>query len=357
MKNVRSISCIILALAMVFAMAACGDQPDPAGSADPSGSAEPVVLRLATQHADTNSTTVAMQTLADQVYEKTEGRVIIEIYGNNTLGAASEALTMLDTGVCDLVWTSSAFFAGQFPYSEALELPMMGIVDGVEGTEIYWDLMETYPEQFTEFDDYYMWTAYTAPATIVGVATKMVENADDLKGLNIRAAAGANASIVSAWGAAPVSIAPSDLYMSIQKGVADGFLFNASTLDSWKLGELTKHVVNIGLGYSQIFILGSKDAISKLSAEDQAILNEVGGRVGSIYLAEKTEEEANIAIENFTAIGGTYSVYTEGDTLYDALKAPLSSIVEDWVSRVSTDSFDATQIVNFIAEKAGTYAN
>ena len=314
-----------------------------------------ITLRLSSQHAETNSTYLAIQHLADEVFEKTEGRVKIDIYGNSQLGAASENLTMLDTDVCDVVWTSSAFFAGQFPYSEAMELPMMGIKDSIDGTNIYWDIMEKFPEQFTEFDDYYVWCAYVAPATCIGTTNVMIESMSDLAGLNLRAAAGNNAAAVTAWGAAPVAIAPSDLYMALQKGVADGWTFNASTLDSWKLGELTKCVVDCGLSYSQIFMLASKDDIEKLSPEDQAVLAEVGGRAGSIYMAEQTQKEADDAIEHYKAAGGTFKAIGEGDALYEELAAPLANIVDEWVERVSTDDFDATQVVDFIKERVAEY--
>ncbi len=314
-----------------------------------------VTLRFSSQHAETNSTYLAIQHLADEVFEKTEGRVKIEIYGNSQLGAATENLTMLDTDVCDMVWTSSAFFAGQFPYSEAMELPMMGIKNSIDGTNIYWDVMEKFPEQFTEFDDYYVWCAYVAPATCIGATNVMIESISDLAGLNLRAAAGNNAAAVTAWGAAPVAIAPSDLYMALQKGVADGWTFNASTLDSWKLGEITKSVIDCGLSYSQIFMLASKDDIEKLSEEDQAVLAEVGGRAGSLYMAEQTEQEANDAIKHYTEAGGTFTVVGEGDALYEELAAPLAGIVDEWIARVSTDDFDATQVVEFIKERVAEY--
>lgn len=357
----------LLIVSLVLAMSlgllsGCGNnaaQPSGGGegsSASGSGSSDPVVLRLSGQHAETNDTTVAIQVLADEVKERTEGRVVIEIYPGNTLGNPTEGLTMLDTGVCDMVWTSPAFFAGQFPMSECLEVPMLGITDGVMATEIYWDVMEKYGDQFTEFDSYYPWILYGAASTIVGTRSTIVNSVSDLKGLTLRTSAGTNASIATNWGASPASVAPPDLYMALEKGTVDGFLFNASTLNSWKLGELTECCVDMGLGYSQCFILCSKDSIAKLSPEDQAILAEVGGRAGSIYMAECTEKEAGRAIDEFTAAGGTYKIIRDGDPLYAELKEPLASVTADWVARVSSGSFDAQQVVDFMTDAVANYA-
>ena len=101
--------------------------------------------------------------------------------------------------------------------------------------------------------------------------------------------------------------------------------------------------------------VASKDDIEKLSPEDQAVLAEVGGRAGSIYMAEQTQKEADDAIEHYKAAGGTFKAIGEGDALYEELAAPLANIVDEWVERVSTDDFDATQVVDFIKERVAEY--
>ena len=377
MKNSKKALTVILAAAMSTSLlAACGSSSSSSTTAAssasatssaaatsseaaaPAASGETVTFRVSSQHAETNQSYTTLKALCDEVTELTDGRVQFELYANSTLGAAAENLTMLDNDVCDICWTSAAFFAGQFPISNSLELPMMGIQNSIDATNIYWDLMETYPEAFSEFDDYYVWTAYTAPATIVGVTNKQIASISDLAGLNLRSSAGVNSDVVSAWGAAPLSIAPSDLYMSLEKGVADGYLFNASTLDSWKLGELTQCAFDCQLGYSQIFVLMSLDDYNKLSDEDKAIMDQVGKRAGSIMEAENTEAEAQTAIDNYLARGGdvTYNVLSSDDTLYQELKAPLDPIIQQWVADTTTDSFDTQQIVDFISEKAAEYA-
>ena len=66
-------------------------------------SADTVTLKLSNNQPDGNCTTIAVEWFADQVRERTDGRVNIEVYNNGTLGDAISCLEQLQYGGMDIV--------------------------------------------------------------------------------------------------------------------------------------------------------------------------------------------------------------------------------------------------------------
>ena len=66
-------------------------------------SGDTVTLKLSNNQPDGNCTTIAVEWFADQVRERTDGRVNIEVYNNGTLGDAISCLEQLQYGGMDIV--------------------------------------------------------------------------------------------------------------------------------------------------------------------------------------------------------------------------------------------------------------
>ena len=356
MKKFKKIIGLSLAAAMILTMSATSAvfaaEAD-SSSAEEGFAEEPVVvLKMAEHNADGTFHAKTLEYLADQVYQESKGRIQIDIYNNGVLGAVTEGLTMLDTGVCDIFWASTAFFANQFPYSEFTDLPSLGMDDAIMATNVWWDVFEKYPELFEkEYEGYHVWCQYDGPALCVGTS-KHLDSPEDLKGLNLRAAAGAPAKIAAAWGANPTTVSPADLYMAMQKGVVDGYMFALAGAASLSCDDLTDTAVDVSLGYTPVIYLMSQAAWDSLSPEDQEVMNNVGNRVGSIYSAEQAEIATAETIEN---IPNYIHPESEDDEWYQALQGPLSDLTEEWVAANSTDDFDAQELIDFAMERVAYY--
>lgn len=315
-------------------------------------SGDVITLTFADFGASTTATAKGEEDLAAKIREATDGRINIEVFHDGSLGTQGDGLTMLDTGVCDIVWCATALFAGQFDYTEATQLPMMGIKDAVQCTDILWKLMEKYPEIYEEqFGDYHMLLSHVTPVNLIGT-DKVVNSIDDLKGLNMRTSAGINSTIMAAWAANPTSTSPADLYTAMQKGTINGYIFNGTGIDMWNLAELTDGLVDVGLGYCPVNWLCTDETWDSIPAEDQEIITEILGYNGSIYCAELMEENTAEVLEDFVAKGGDYKQLSSGDELYDQLKEKIdaSSAVDDWKAAVATDSFDPDELIAYMEE-------
>lgn len=369
-RILSSILCISL---LVVVLSACGgsdnsnttssstDTGKPSTSSEIDSSSneteEPyLVLKWADHNSDGSETAKSMDVMAEAVYKETNGRIKIDMYHGGVLGSFADSISMVESGVADIVWTSTSMFAGYFPYSEVFQLPMLGFTNAQSMTEAWWDMVEKFPEILDyEFKDYKLWMVHTSPAACIG-ANKTINSLEDLKGLNLRAAAGPAATMTRLWKANPVSMSPADMYLSMQKGVIDGYLFDGAGINTWGLAELTETIIDCGLSTNVDFILMNKDLWEKIKPEDQAIIDKIGGRVGSQTGATYMQNEADTLFADFK---GDYRLITEDDPLYQELKQPLEGMYDEWVKAVNDGnytSYDAQDILDFIKERAEFYS-
>jgi TRAP-type C4-dicarboxylate transport system substrate-binding protein len=303
---------------------------------------------LADQNTSGCHTARAIDEFCANVYEATEGRVKIDAYHDAVLGSAGDALSLLESGAADLVWTSGGIFNGQFPYSDIMSLPMLGLPNARIGTEVMWDLLDRFPEAFApEYANYRALIHHVMPPLVIGTK-KSVQSVSDLAGLNLRASAGNPTAMVNLWGAAPVAIATPDLYTSLQKGVVDGYVFDGAGINTWGLAELTQCTVDAGLGFVPCMILMSPKAWDSVPAVDQQIMTEVGGRQGSLKFVDWLQDEADELFASYEESGAEYYFYQPGDPFYEELKAPLVAYVDEWAASMTTDTVDARAMVDYI---------
>ena len=89
--------------------------------------AEPITLRLHTFNSPKSiAVRLFLQPWAEQVEERTEGRVDVQVFPAMQLGGKpSDLYGQARDGVVDIVWTLPGYSAGRFPLTEAFELPFV----------------------------------------------------------------------------------------------------------------------------------------------------------------------------------------------------------------------------------------
>ena len=100
---------LLLALVMVFALAACGESSDP-GSETSGGnvSGDVLTLKLAHPFNENNSNYDACEVFEQTLEEVSGGAVQVDIFPSNTLGTTEEVEEGLAYGTCDIVYESIA---------------------------------------------------------------------------------------------------------------------------------------------------------------------------------------------------------------------------------------------------------
>ncbi|MBQ6369385.1 MAG: hypothetical protein IJJ17_04870, partial [Parasporobacterium sp.] len=92
----------------------------------------------------TTANAIYIQSWIDAIDEATEGHVKITLYDNSTLSAATDIGDNVKAGAVDIGWLYTSFYAGQFPLTDVINMPMQGFGDPIVSTKVLWDLMDKY---------------------------------------------------------------------------------------------------------------------------------------------------------------------------------------------------------------------
>ena len=96
-----------------------------------------------------------------------------------------------------------------------------------------------------------------------------------LKGLKIRTAS-LVAPLVKAYGGAPVTLPPGEIYTSLQKGVIDGFTLVAVGLKDYKIYEVAGYLARPTFGYISTTIFMNLDKYNRLTDQEKQWVDAAG---------------------------------------------------------------------------------
>lgn len=290
----------LLALVLVLALAL----PFTALAADPNGTAE-----LTLSYGDVNPfghvIVNAAEYFRDQLYEKTEGRIWMEIYPSGQLGDDAECYQGMQMGAVDM-YRGNASSLTDFGKNQisALALPYI-----FRDRTHFWsvctsDLGKSILANLQEVGTGMVAICFLDEGARNFFTTqKPVTKLEDLAGLKIRVQQSAlMMDTVAALGASPTPVDYAELYTSLQSGIVDGAENPPASYFSNKFYEVAPYYVLDGHTYSPSVILISEITWNSLSAEDQAIFMEVGAMTQDYNRAE-IEAADQAAYENLKAEG------------------------------------------------------
>ena len=130
-------------------------------------------------------------------------------------------------------------------------------------------------------------------SSIVYTAKKLVKKPEDLKGLKIRVVGGKmTADTFKAFGASPVFITTTEVYMALSKGAADGLITGFNSVYNRKYYEIAKYATKIDLYFSFFPNIMNMKFWQSLPNEIKGVIQEVGKEAEE--KVEKWSEEEDI---------------------------------------------------------------
>jgi TRAP-type C4-dicarboxylate transport system substrate-binding protein len=170
----------------------------------------------------------------------------------------------------------------------------------------------------------------------------------------MRAAAGVGTDMVRAWGGVPIMMGPGDIYQSIERGTIDGFVFEFTGIQSFRLSEVTKHYTELNFFVGPFIIAMNQDSFNALPKDLQQIIMEESGVKGSTIIAEAFEEVKWQSRARIIAEGGNVIVPTE--EVMAEFRVEADAYIEQWIQDRTTATFDARDFVNKTREAVARHA-
>jgi tripartite ATP-independent transporter DctP family solute receptor len=234
-------------------------------------SAAPIVMRLAETHPQDYPTTKGDYEFARLVKERSNGRIVIEVFHSKQLGEEAAVIEQVQLGAIDMTRVSisavSSFVrdldAFQLPYLYRDAAHMWKVLDGPIGQEIL-KKHEAYN---------FVGVGWFESGSRNFYTKKPVKTVGDLKGMKIRVQqAPLMVGMVQALGAVATPLPYGEVYSALQTGVVDGAENNWPSYLTTSHFEVAKYWISDEHTRVPEITVGSKKIFDKLSKEDYALI-------------------------------------------------------------------------------------
>ncbi|MBI2525081.1 MAG: TRAP transporter substrate-binding protein [Candidatus Rokubacteria bacterium] len=266
------------------------------------------------------------------VKERTNGRVVIEVYGAGRLALEVDAYRGVMQGNIEIASISSsnigalteALYLAGLPYvfkdlRHVVDVfnysPIGEEIKARVGKELNVQVLMFFPGQ-----------GFRTVAT----ARKAVRVPDDLKGLKMRATSSkVEIALLKAWGARPTPVSFAEVYTALQQGTVDGEYLQHQWVYFPKHHEVIKYIAEPNASADVQVVSMRREAWNKISPADQEVVRK--SAIEAVELAYKLDQEQN---ENARA-----KLAEAGVKLY----APTGADLEQWKKKAMTvwDEFKA----------------
>ena len=236
---------LILAVAMMFALVACGEKApaadDGAADAGPATFAELEEMTLVYSSTKNDKADAAQLAYLEAITAATEGKVKWDVYLSNSLITTPRDIPEgIATGIADIALLNINNYTGAFPLNyNILSIPFTGITDDCR-LDIMNYMYDKYPELEQEFTDNGLkligWSLTNSNNLGVKLGKEYTGIAD-LKNVDITGSSGDEAEILAAAGAVPVTVAFPEIYQSLEKNVIKGFVNHSAPAFSMSFHE------------------------------------------------------------------------------------------------------------------------
>ncbi|RSL32429.1 hypothetical protein D7Z54_15690 [Salibacterium salarium] len=352
----KSALLVLLMGCMIVVIAACGDaNTDDTGntesgsdttdedqSADSADSLEFTMGHMNSPEHVQDS--MAMTPFAEEVSEKTEGRVNFEIYPGGALGGPAETYDNIVTGGMDAGWGLQGYNSGKWEIHTAMHLPFLANGSAADLSVVAQELYNQFPEIQEEYDETKLLWAHAAdPYAIITNGTP-VESFEDVKGLKLRTPSDEAGDMIEAWGATPVSLPAPEIYDAMQKGVIDGGVLPVAALADFNIFDVVDYVTLGKFNTSLFYVMMNQDKWDQIPAEDQEIIEGMIGKPMAETAGEAFDQQREDAY-NQAQEDGIEFIELE-DAELQKFKDASEVVTENWLENMESQGVDGQAILD-----------
>ena len=316
----KKIITIIVAVLMVFTLAACGGgttDPEPAPAPAPAPAPETPAAEtpaeetpasnlpynldnvgdqkfiLAHGMPETGMTAIQYHEFAVAVAELSEGKMIVEERIGGTLLTDTETLDGVMNGTADFVHSMGSYVTGTV--TDLSPLTIAGYYGGDDWQGFINDTRSLVTDIYGEYGIRYM-AALNQGHSVIACTEMQIKTPADVKGLAFRASGTWVSKTVEAWGGAATTIGLADLADSFNKGVVQGVATGLNIIVPFKIFESAKYITKSTMSEGFAALLMNGERWDSLNADEQALLNEA-----ALIFEAKSVELANGFMESYMA--------------------------------------------------------
>ena len=291
-----------------------------ASRAEGAGEQKEVTLKYSTTSTPGTVFVQAFQRMADEVEEKTGGKVHVVIYDSSQLGNESDVDTNVQDGSIDMCNTGSGELGKRYAAFNVFQAPyLFGSYEHFNrfiGSDVEAELFEKAGESLgvticgtqTMGARYVITTGAkaTTPAEFAGVKIRC----PDMPAI---------ISTVNGLGATATPMAATEQYLAMQQGVVDGAEHTLSGFCAWNIQELCKTLMLTNHAREVTFTMISRDCMDKLTEENQKILLDAVNSAAA-WANQQTNEDEETLMAQFEEEYGMELVEVDAEAFRQSLE-------------------------------------
>lgn len=243
---------------------------------------------------------------------------------NITQAVADDVVQFADDG----------FFTGNIPMGGVMRLPML-----IRSDEEYLKaakIVAPFMAKAYEKKGIVLLGDYTYPLQ-VPFSRKRLTSLDELKGQKLRVTSPEQGEFVRRFGGSSVTMQPSEVPSSLDRGVIDG-AFTASSGAGYVWRDLVKYNYRLGINYVNAMIIVNKGAFEKLSADTQAKLRQAVAENTPWTMSTMRQEEEELT-EKMAASGMVVTPPKAADE--EAARQKMAPYWDEWARAHGPDAVEA----------------
>lgn len=275
--------CGVVAAAGALALAACG-----------SGDGDSETWNFTVTTGNTSTWHEGAEAFAEEIEERTDGRITLSIYANEQLSGGDPAagVEQLMSGEKEMSFNSTIIYAGIDPRFGAINAPFL--YDDLDQARAAIDngALDAYIELGAEHDVHVLGLGESGFRQLTN-SVRPIESPEDLAGIKVRIPGiGLFTDIYRGLGADPSTMNFAEVFTSLQQGTIDGQENPIDVIHSSGLEEVQQHLTIWNYVYDPLILGISKDLFDSLSEEDQRAVEEAAEIAIQVQIDSNREKEA-----------------------------------------------------------------
>lgn len=259
-----------------------------------------VHLRMAQASAADGAIGISMEKFAEEVKEKSDGRITISVFHNGQLGSERDNIEACELGNLDIAVVNQSVLANFIPEIAAFDLPY--VIESTEHAdkvflgEVGQDFLDRLSE--VELKGLGIWESGFRNLTN---SKREVNSAKDIEGLRVRVMENEiHQKLWKSLGADPVPMAWSEAYTGMQQGALDGQENPSTVIDKNNVVEVNKEMAITEHVYSTVFLVMAPKTWNALTEEDRQIVQSCmeEANINERVLSREMDQEALKTLES-----------------------------------------------------------
>jgi TRAP-type transport system periplasmic protein len=290
--------------------------------------------KLGHSFADEHPRAAAMKFFAAQVSKATAGKVVMDVYGNSSLGSEEKMLTAVQSGVQDLYMGSLAPISVRkkemqifdFPFLFGSDAEAAATLDGPIGSKMLAGLAEMNLQGL-------VWAG--GAFRNMSNSKRPVKNVAEMNGLKVRVMQSPMAiASFKAMGMNAVPMAFTEVYPALETKALDGYEHPFVDMYANKMYEVQKYLTITNHVYTPVALVTSGQWWAGLTFEQRAAVQKAAEETRAFQRSEELRQSGNV-VNQLKARG--MSVFEMPAAELDKIRVAVQPVIDKNTETIGTE--------------------